>query len=126
MMPEDAAAAFATGWGGDKSILVSNGADHAVAWRIRWDASTTEAFVARAFSAVAAGLETKLGAPKPTSKTKAAVCFERSNLGPFAVTHAGRDLVFVAGSATGQGAQWASSSTCARAGAWAAQIIKSP
>jgi hypothetical protein len=125
-MPEDAAAAFATGWGGDKSILASNGADHAVAWRIRWDASTTEAFVARAFSAVAAGLETKLGVPKPTSKTKAAVCFERSNLGPFAVAHAGRDLVFVAGSATAQGAQWASSSTCARASAWAAQIIKSP
>jgi hypothetical protein len=123
-MNEDAAAAFATGWGGDKSVLVSNGADHAVAWRIRYDPSTTEAFVARAFGAVATGLETKLGAPK--TKTSAAVCFERSDLGPFAVMHVARDLVFVLGSASGKDAQWASSSTCARAGAWAAQIAKAP
>jgi len=123
-MPEDAAATFATGWGGDKSILVSNGAEHAVAWRIRYDASVTEGFVARAFGAVATGLETKLGTPK--AKSAAAVCFERADLGPFAVARLGRDLVFVMGSASGRDAQWASSSTCARAGAWAAQIAKAP
>jgi hypothetical protein len=54
------------------------------------------------------------------------VCFERADLGPFAVARLGRDLVFVMGSASGRDAQWASSSTCARAGAWAAQIAKAP
>jgi hypothetical protein len=123
-MPEETAATFATGWGGDRSVVVSNGNDHAVAWHVRYDPTTTEAFVARAFNAVAAGLETKLGAPKV--KSAGAVCFERSDLGPFAVAHAARDLVFVAGSAAGNGAKWVSSSTCARANAWVAQISKGP
>ncbi len=123
-MPEDTAAVLATGWGGDKSLTVSNGGDHAVAWRVRYDASTAEAFVTRAFNAVAAGLETKLGAPKV--KSSGGVCFERSDLGPFAVAHVARDLVFVAGSASGGGAKWTSSSTCARANAWVAQISKGP
>jgi len=88
------------------------------------DEARIRTFVARAFAAVAAGLETKLGASK--AKTAASVCFERTDLGPFAVLHAGRELVFVAGSASGNEAKWASSSTCARAVAWAARIAKSP
>jgi hypothetical protein len=123
-MPDDAAALFATGWGGDKSILASHGPEHAVAWKVRYDGTLTESFVGRAFTAVATGLEAKLGAPK--SKGASAVCFERSDLGPFAVVHFGHDLAFVAGAASGTDAQWTSASSCARAGAWAAQIAKAP
>jgi hypothetical protein len=123
-MPDDAAALLSTGWGGDKSILVSSGVEHAVAWKIRYDGTLTESFVGRAFTAVATGLEAKLGAPK--SKSASAVCFERSDLGPFAVVHYGHDLAFVAGSASEKDARWTSSSSCARAGAWATLIAKAP
>jgi hypothetical protein len=112
----------AAGWGGDRSIVVTRGAEIASADHLRFDAAPNppEAYAERAFGLVKKGLASRYG--KPAADGATFVCFERMATGPLAVHRRGRDLVITAGPAQTRDAGWTSSSTCATARAWAEEI----
>ena len=70
-----------------------------------------------AFKAIAEGIG---GGP---SAEKAAVCIERSELGPMSVVRSGRDVVVVGGPYRRDGNRVASDSVCAKSLRWAADIL---
>jgi hypothetical protein len=111
----------AAGWGGDRSAVYTKGDEIAFAVRSRYDEL---AFAERAMKALAPGLKRKLG--KASIDSPDAVCFERSDLGPFIVTRKGRDLVIATGPARAEKAAWTSTSTCAQARKWADEILAAP
>lgn len=116
----------ASGWGGDRSVVVSRGDELASADHLRFDEAPggADAFAERAFGLVKKGLEKRYGAPKTSTATF--VCFERRETGPFAMHRRGRDLVLTAGPARVKDATWTSSSTCATAKAWAEEVAAAP
>jgi len=122
----DAAADVASAWGGDRGVLVENGATAALALRVRYDASREPGgdYAKRAFAHLSRGIETKLG--RKASGDPGFACIERAELGPLAIVRSGRDLVILAGPAksAGAGAAWASAGNCALAKKWGAEILK--
>jgi hypothetical protein len=97
-VPEARAAAGATGWGGDRAVLARNGAETALAWRIRWDddASARRGYeVTR--TALAGGQACRGERASPTS-----------------VTQAGRDVLVLVGP---------EGSTCALLEAWSKEVF---
>jgi hypothetical protein len=109
----------ASGWGGDRDVLVENGDRAAMAMHVRYDASRGRRVSEDPFSLIAAGLATTVG--KPSVKDATWVCLERSTLGPLGVLKRERDLVILAGPAK-TGAPWAAAGNCALAKKWAAEI----
>ena len=123
--PADAATA-ASGWGGDRGVLLKNGERVAFAWRIRFDDAPgqRDAFAKRAFDAAVIALR-KVGG-KAATVTPTFFCFERADRGPFAIARAGKDVVFVAGPATAAAAGWSSAASCALAKTWSSEITRTP
>jgi hypothetical protein len=118
-----ASATLASGWGGDRGVLVRKGDAYAFAWRVRYDDAkpkASDAFALRAFSGLAPVIE-KLGVGH-TKTPRSFACAERSDLGPLAVLHQGRDLVIVAGPAKVAPKAWLAQSKCDVARRWAAEI----
>ena len=117
-MPHPQAAQLAAGWGGDRSVLVKNGEQVALAIHVRWDAAPgpkDDALAAAAFDALV----------KATIKTKDPVpCLARSDRGPFAIGRKGRDVVIVAGPAKATATAWSSAGDCALARKWVAEVLK--
>ncbi len=117
----------ASGWGGDRSIVVSKGDELAGVDHLRFDEAsppTQDAFAERAFTKVSKGLGKRYG--KATAQAPSFVCFERPTTGPLALMRRGRDLVLVAGPAKVTGSTWTSTSTCATARAWAEEVAGGP
>jgi hypothetical protein len=119
-MPPKEAAATSSGWGGDRGVLLTNGALAAFAWRLRYDPGKTKddlaihAFAARA--SALGGSTRKVGDP-------GFVCEERSDRGPLAVARAGADLIFTVGPArTSPSGPWRSVGTCGLARKWTREI----
>jgi hypothetical protein len=134
----------AAGWGGDRGILVKKGERYAFAWRIRFDdamsdgdrssvrnghstdplaggaARRADAFAVRAWAALAAVLEAKVGRARDKDPTPF-LCIERAELGPLAIARRGRDLILVAGPAS-VGSRWSSAADCSIAKAWILEI----
>jgi hypothetical protein len=120
-----AAAAASEGWGGDRSVLVTDGARSAFAWRLRYDpGSTKDGRAVHAFAALAAALDKALGPASAKSPTFA--CRERADRGPMALARAGADIVFTLGPATTNESGWASSANCALARQWTREIVAVP
>jgi hypothetical protein len=125
-MDPAAAAEASGGWGGDRGVLVVNADRAAFAWRLRYDPGTTkEERAARAFPAVASGIDKALGGPSVHDASFD--CHGREDRGPLAVARVGADLVFVAGPAkVTAGGAWASAGNCALARSWVKEIGAKP
>jgi hypothetical protein len=114
------AAKAAEGWGGDRAVLLRNGAATALAMRTRYDASGPARGKGEdPFVLLAEGLAKTVG--KPAARDAKWVCVERPKLGPIAALKKDRDLVLVVGPAT-SGTAWASAGDCKQAKAWAEEI----
>jgi hypothetical protein len=114
---------LAAGWGGDRGVLVKKGDAYAFAWHVRYDDAkpkASDAYAARAFSALAPAIE-KLGLACG-KEPGAFVCVDRHELGPLAVLRRARDLVIVAGPARVAPQAWSSLGKCEGARRWAAEI----
>jgi hypothetical protein len=130
------AAALASGWGGDRGILVRKGDAYAFAWRVLYDDASPKAhdtFASQAFAELAPAIE-KLGRghsatgavpPGPPGKQTFGplVCVERAELGPLLVGRRGRDLWIIAGPTTVTSKAWASAGHCALARKWALEMM---
>lgn len=119
-MPSKQAAEASAGWGGDRGVLVVNGARAAFAWRLRYDPGKTKDDLAvRAFAALAAAL----GDPAKKPGQGEFLCEERPDRGPLAIARAGADLVITVGPATAPShGVWTSDGTCAVARKWTREI----
>jgi hypothetical protein len=119
-MPKKEAAEASAGWGGDRGVLVVNGARAAFAWRLRYDPGKTKDELAiRAFAALAAAL----GGSARTLGDQGFVCRERPDRGPLAMTRAGADLIFTVGpTTTTTSGPWKSAGSCAVARRWTKEI----
>jgi hypothetical protein len=115
-----AAREAASGWGGDRTVLLTRGDESAFAVRVRFDGAN-DALAKKAFGLIARGIEASLG--HAASKTASSVCIERAEQGPLAIARDGRDLLIVAGPAR-SGATWAKTATCAIAKKWIAENTK--
>jgi hypothetical protein len=116
-----AAAAIASGWGGDRARVFRDAGLRSVAWQVRYDAAPgrdADAYAKRAYTAVAQAI-----AGSGRKITGAAACRERDDLGPLAVRRTGRDLALVAGPYRREGERVMSQSGCAQANAWSAAIL---
>jgi hypothetical protein len=101
-------------------VLVRNGAQTALAMRLRYDASgPARSKKEDPFTLLADGLAKTIG--KPAARDAKWACIERPKLGPIAVLKKDRDLVIVVGPAT-SGATWASAGDCKTAKAWGEEI----
>jgi hypothetical protein len=120
---ETTAALLASGWGGDRGVLMKKGDAYAFAWHVRYDDAkpkASDAYAARAFSGLVPAIE-KLG-PGRAKGPSAFVCVDRHELGPLAVLHRSRDLVFLAGPAKVAPKAWSALSKCDLAQRWATEI----
>jgi hypothetical protein len=119
-MPAKEAAAASAGWGGDRGVLLTNGARAAFAWRLRYDAGKTRDDLAiHAFAA----LSSALGGSSRKLGDHAFVCQERPDRGPLAIARAGADLIFTVGpTRTSSSGPWKSEGTCALARRWTLEI----
>jgi hypothetical protein len=118
-----ASATLASGWGGDRGVLVKKGDSYAFAWRVRYDDAKpkpSDAYATRAFSGLAPAIE-KLGAGHPKI-AGAFVCVDRNELGPLAVLRRGRDLVIVGGPAKVGPKAWSAQGKCELARRWVTEI----
>jgi hypothetical protein len=117
----DAAAAVSEGWGGDRSVLVTDGPRAAFAWRLRYDpGSTSGDRAAHAYTALASALDRNLGAA--AVKTPTFVCRERTDRGPIAMARSASDLIFTLGPARTSESGWTSAATCSQARRWTQEI----
>ncbi len=116
-----AAADLASGWGGDRGILLRNGDRAAYAWRLRYDAEGAHGprRAATALRAVERGME-KEG--RWTTNDATFACRSRPDRGPIAASISGDDLVFTLGPARVTGGAWKSAGDCALARRWAKAI----
>jgi len=119
-MPAKEAAEVSAGWGGDRGVLVTNGARAAFAWRLRYDAGKTRDELAIRTFAVVAGA---IGGSARKPGDRAFVCKERPDRGPLAIARAGADLIFTVGPArTAADGSWKSEGTCTLARRWTQEI----
>ncbi len=107
----------ASGWGGDRAVLVADGDEYAFAMKVRY---APGAKVAAAFNEVERGLTRKLG--KPSEKRKGYWCIERPDRGPLAIATRGADIAIMGGPAS-TGEAWKSTGTCAKSRKWSAEIL---
>jgi hypothetical protein len=117
------AADLASGWGGDRGVLLVNGDRAAYAWRLRYDAASGASAhrAAAVFRALKRGLE-KEG---PLTVAEASfVCRARPDRGPMAMGVVDGDLAFTLGPAHVEGT-WKSAGDCALARRWMASFAKS-
>ncbi len=123
-MSEQEARLAASGWGGDRSIVVTKGEEIAGIDLLRYDEGTLtpSALAERGFTKVSKGLAKKYGKPAIESATFS--CFERPTTGPISVLRRGRDLVVTAGPAKVTGTTWTSTGTCALARTWAEEAAQ--
>jgi len=120
----DAAAVASAGWGGDTSLLLSDGSHSAFVWRLRYDpGSANEELAARTYDAIEAALDRQQG--RRVARGREFSCWERSDTGPIAVSRRGADLIFALGPALTVGPAWASAGTCALARKWVVEIAAS-
>lgn len=118
-----AAAVLASGWGGDRGVLVKRGDAYAFAWHVRYDDAKPKAsdtYAARAYSGLAPAI-LKLGLRHPKTPN-GFVCVERHELGPLAVLRRARDLVILAGPAKVAAKGWSALGGCDEARRWATEI----
>jgi hypothetical protein len=115
------AQAAASGWGGDRAVLVENGALRALALHVRYDADRDRRVRDDPFALLAAGLSASAG--KPPAKDATSFCAERPRLGPLALMKRERELVIVAGPARTTEAMWSAAGDCALAKRWAREIL---
>jgi hypothetical protein len=113
----------ATGWGGDRAVLIQRGEEVAFAWHVRFDAGraapdeeATEAFYAFARALTGA-------TRKPPATTTDFACAERADRGPLAAARGGRDLVVLAGPARVASASWTTSGDCRLAMRWSSEVL---
>ncbi len=115
------AAELATGWGGDRGLLLRNGDRVAYVWALRYDPSTAHPPRATAtFGVLEKALE-KEGHWTATAPSFA--CRARPDRGPFSVFVAGDDLVFTMGPAEVKTSSWKSAGDCTLARAWSKAIV---
>jgi hypothetical protein len=119
-MGADKAKVAASGWGGDRAILVQNGDRWALAIHVRYDAQRSRAPSEDPFLLTQAGLAATVG--KPKVKDAGWACVERSQLGPLALLKKDRDLVLLAGP-TQSGPTWSPAGDCALAKRWATEVV---
>jgi hypothetical protein len=119
------ASALATGWGGDRGVLVKKGDTYAFAWRVRYDDASPKApsdvFATKAFAEIGTAID-KVGHGR-SIKVGGSVCIERTEQGPMLVGRHGRDLIVIAGPATISAKAWASAGHCAQARKWALELM---
>jgi hypothetical protein len=120
-LPLEGAADASGGWGGDRAVLVTSGDKAAFGWRLRYDRGDGAA--ARAYKAIARGLEEALG--PVSARGDGAVCRERGDRGPFAIGHKDGDIVITLGPAR-VATTWSSAGGCALALRWLREIAASP
>ena len=124
-MGADDAKEAAGGWGGDRALLVENGARSAIAIHVRFDAqngAAPDGFARRSFRLLARGIEASVG--HAALKDAAFVCVDRPELGPLAVMRSGRELVITAGPAKKDASAWSAAATCAQAKKWGSEVAK--
>jgi hypothetical protein len=123
-MPIGEARTAATGWGGDRGVLLQSGAKAALAVRVRYDdapGAARDAFAERAFKHLSGAVSKVAGR---VHKDPAFVCVDRPTLGPLGVRRSGRDLVFVAGPATLDKKSSVPAGDCALAKLWSQEIAR--
>jgi hypothetical protein len=117
------ASQLAADWGGDRSVLATDGERAAFAWILRYDPAVGAADSAgRAFAAVAEAVARGKARP-PVAKGTSFACAERTDRGPIAVAYAGRTLVMTLGPARTSVARWSSAATCGLARSWTREIL---
>lgn len=115
------AADLATGWGGDRGVLLASGDRVAYAWRLRYDADPGRpSRAAAAFREVRRALESSAG-PATTSDASF-LCRARADRGPIAISLAGDDLVFTLGPARLEQGAWKSAGDCPLARRWTREV----
>jgi hypothetical protein len=116
------AADAASGWGGDRGVLLTNGAESAFAWRLRFDGGTKAngERASRAYAAISQGMSTSLG--RASMSEGSFVCRERADRGPLAVSHSAADMILVAGPATTAADGWRAAGDCSLARRWIREI----
>ncbi|MDB4941805.1 MAG: hypothetical protein JWP97_1339 [Labilithrix sp.] len=123
-MSEPDARLAASGWGGDRTSVLTRGDEIAYAVHERYDAAPKpqkpEAYAERAFGKLVPALQKALG--KPAIADKTTICFDRKDLGPLLFAKKDRELVMTAGPAKVGKDAWSSAGTCAAVKKWADEI----
>ncbi len=120
-----AAATVSEGWGGDRNVLVADGACAAFAWRLRYEpGSTKDDRATQAYATLVSALDKTLG--PATVRSPKFVCHERADRGPIAMARVGSDIVFTLGPARTGESGWASTATCSLARRWTREIAPGP
>jgi hypothetical protein len=115
------AADAASHWGGDRAVLLRSGDDAAIAWRIRYDASSQpNAYAERAFAMVSAGMIRTLGPARATDP--GFVCFERPGRAPLALARSASDLLLAGG--TAKASDMTPRGDCALLKKWSLEALK--
>lgn len=117
---------LSAGWGGDRGVLLRNGADGvAYAWRLRYDpGKTRDERAARVWPALVKNLDKALGRAETSDASFS--CHVRTDRGPFAVARAGADIVFVLGPANASASGWTSAGDCGLSRRWVREITATP
>ncbi len=116
------AAADASGWGGDRGVLVKKGDAYAFALHLRYDDARpkpADAYAARLYAELAPAMA-KTAGPRRLNPNAAStsVCVERSSLGPLVVARRGRDIFILAGPVTVSPKGWTANAHCDLSRAW--------